>query len=139
MLDSFRRFVGRKLIERSGDDAADARAVFDAPFVLLSGGTEGDQVLNYDNAAALSLWARNWDDFTRTPSRLTAEPMEREAREVFLLAVRERGFVDNYTGIRISAKGDRFFIENAIVWNLLDAAGNYAGQAATFSSWRPIS
>lgn len=136
VLDSFRKFVGRDLIERSGNDERDARAIFEAEFALLSGGVEEDQVLNYGNAVALRLWARDWDEFTRTPSRMTAEPMEREARAEFLKKVRERGYVDDYTGVRISAKGERFFIERAIVWNVVNGDGVYVGQAATFSSWR---
>jgi len=138
VLDSFRRFVGRELIERSGNDEADARAAFDAPFALLSGGSEPDQILNYGNATALQLWERTWAEHTRTPSRLTAEPMERAAREEFLRRVRSQGFVDDYTGVRISSTGRRFLIESAIVWNLVDPAGNYAGQAATFPSWKWI-
>ena len=117
---------------------ADARAAFDAPFALLSGGSEPDQILNYGNATALQLWERTWAEHTRTPSRLTAEPMERAAREEFLRRVRSQGFVDDYTGVRISSTGRRFLIENAIVWNLVDPAGNYTGQAATFPSWTPL-
>jgi hypothetical protein len=43
--------------------------------------------------------------------------------------------VDNYSGIRISASGRRFRIENATVWNLADAGGRIHGQAATFHHW----
>jgi len=49
--------------------------------------------------------------------------------------VRENGFIDDYSGIRISSTGRRFHIRQAIVWNVLDEDGRYAGQAATFSSW----
>ena len=138
VLDSFRHFVGRELIERSGNDETDARTAFNAPFALLSGGSESDQILNYGNATALNLWERTWAEHTHTPSRLTAEPMERAAREEFLRKVRTQGFVDDYTGVRISSTGRRFLIESAIVWNLIDREGNYAGQAATFPSWTPI-
>ena len=47
--------------------------------------------------------------------------------------VTSSGFIDDYAGIRISAKGRRFRIENAIVWNLIDADGVRHGQAATFA------
>jgi len=49
--------------------------------------------------------------------------------------VRDNGFIDDYSGIRISLNGRRFRINQATVWNVLDEAGAYAGQAATFSSW----
>jgi hypothetical protein len=75
------------------------------------------------------------ETLTRTPSRLTAEPMHRDERAEFLRRVREQGFIDDYSGIRISSKGRRFRIGQATVWNVTDALGNYAGQAATFSNW----
>ena len=48
--------------------------------------------------------------------------------------VNAQGFIDDYAGIRISAKGRRFRIGNAIVWNLIDADGVRRGQAATFAA-----
>jgi len=47
--------------------------------------------------------------------------------------VREKGFIDNYAGIRISGNGRRFEISNAVVWNIVDADDVLHGQAATFS------
>lgn len=137
LLDSFRHWLGRDLIPRHGDPAAEARAVFDAPFAVLSAGPQEDPILNYGNGVTLRLWAMDWETLTQTPSRQTAEPVHRAARAEFLRRVREQGYVDDYSGIRISARGDRFRIENVIVWNLQDSAGNHAGQAATFASWTP--
>ncbi|MEA3642760.1 MAG: MEKHLA domain-containing protein [Lamprobacter sp.] len=51
-------------------------------------------------------------------------------------AVAERGFIDDYRGVRVSASGRRFMIEQASVWNLTDAQGRPAGQAATFALLR---
>ena len=135
LLDSHQRMTGRGLLGRSGDAAEDARRLFEAPFVVVSGGAEGDQILNYGNAAALQLWEMDWDTLVRTPSRHTAEPMHRAERAAFLARVREHGFVDDYSGIRISKNGRRFRIQQATVWNLVDASGAFAGQAATFGHW----
>ena len=77
----------------------------------------------------------SWDEFTRTPSRLTAEAPNREERARLLNAVTTLGFIDDYSGIRISKTGRRFRIEQATVWNLLDERENYVGQAAMFSRW----
>jgi hypothetical protein len=135
MLRSHRHWTGRDLIEPSGDREEDARSLFEAPFVAVSGGAEEDQILNYANRTALGLWEMDWDTLVRTPSRHTAEPMHRDERAEFLRRVREKGFVDDYSGIRISSAGRRFRIRRATVWNVIDEAGRYAGQAATFSSW----
>lgn len=112
-----------------------AEKVFHAPFVLVSHGTEADPVLNYGNQSALALWEMSWAELTQTPSRLTAEAPNREERARLLAAVTANGFIDDYSGIRISKTGRRFRIAQATVWNLLDERGIYAGQAAMFSRW----
>jgi hypothetical protein len=139
LLRTYHRWTGRHLIEPCGDAHAEARMLFEAPFAVVSGGAEGDQILNYGNKTAMELWEMDWDTLTRTPSRLTAEPMHRDERAEFLRRVRERGFIDDYSGIRISSKGRRFRIDQATVWNVTDALGNYTGQAATFSNWEFLS
>ncbi|KLN59735.1 hypothetical protein WH96_16265 [Kiloniella spongiae] len=115
--------------------------LFEAPFVVVSHNGGDDPILNYGNLAALDLWEMRWEDFTRTPSRKTAEPEFRDDRAVMLKQAKEKGYFDNYTGIRISRSGKRFLIKKAIIWTVppvigskdLDAQKN--GQAATFSSW----
>lgn len=138
LLDSFARLLDRELIDRRGSAAEQAERLFQAPFVVVSHGTEADPVLNYGNAAALALWEMAWDELTRTPSRLTAEPVHRDERARLLARTREHGYVDDYSGIRISKTGRRFRIEQAIVWNLTDAAGLHHGQAATFDRWTDV-
>lgn len=135
LLDSFARLLGRELIARDGSATEQATRLFQAPFMVVSHGTEVDPVLNYGNAAALALWEMSWDELTRTPSRLTAEPVHRDERARLLARTREHGFVDDYSGIRISKTGRRFRIEQAIVWNLTDESGGHRGQAATFDRW----
>jgi hypothetical protein len=112
-----------------------SRYIFEAPFVLVSHGIEADPVLNYGNHAALALWEMPWDEFTRTPSRLTAEAPNRQERARLLAAVTQNGFIDDYSGVRISKAGRRFKIYRATVWNLLDVDQNHYGQAALFSDW----
>ncbi len=69
------------------------------------------------------------------PSRLSAEPMEREQRARLLEQVKRHGFIDTYSGIRISATGRRFRIRSATVWNVIDVHGAPAGQAVMFRDW----
>lgn len=138
LLDSFARFVGRDLIPREGSAAEQAERLFQSRFVVVSHGVEADPILNYGNAAALALWEMAPEEFVRTPSRLTAEPMHRDERARLLERTRRDGFVDDYAGIRISSTGKRFRITGAVVWNLVDAAGGHRGQAATFGSWTPL-
>jgi len=112
-----------------------ADKIFHASFVLVSHGTEADPVLNYGNAAALALWEMSWAELTHTPSRLTAEAPNRGERGRLLDAVTQRGFIDDYSGVRISRTGRRFKISRATVWNLISENGRPCGQAAMFGKW----
>jgi hypothetical protein len=138
LLDSFARLLGRDLVPRDASPVEQARRLFESAFVVVSHGTEADPVLNYANATALRLWEMDWATFVQTPSRLTAEPMHRDERARLLERTRRDGYVDDYAGIRVSQSGRRFRIEQAIVWNLVDAAGHLRGQAATFDTWAPL-
>lgn len=135
LLDSYRHWIGSDLIERHGDPEFQARTLFESPLVVVSHGSEGDPILNYGNQTALELWEMTWEEFIKTPSRLTAEPVNRAEREWMLEQARVRGFIDTYRGVRISGTGRRFLVENALIWNVLDAGHQRIGQAATFSHW----
>jgi len=132
---SLDHWTGRALLPGLFNPLGLAKNVFEAPFVLVSHGTEADPVLNYGNAAALALWEMPWDELTRTPSRLTAEAPNREERARLLVAVTQRGYIDDYSGIRISKTGRRFRITQATVWNLLSETSQTCGQAAMFARW----
>jgi hypothetical protein len=95
-------------------------------------------MLDYGNEAALRLWEMDLATLLATPSRLTAEPVHRSERERLLQRTKRNGFVNDYQGVRISASGQRFRIEQATVWNLFDEQGNHRGQAATFSDWHML-
>jgi len=136
LVRSFRKWTGRDLLPGLFNPAGLARYVFEAPFVVVSHGTEADPILNYGNAAALALWEMSWEELTRTSSRLTAEAPNREERARLLATVTQHGFIDDYSGVRISKSGRRFRISRATVWNLLTADGKPCGQAAMFGEWK---
>ena len=132
---SFRHWLGRDLLAGISEHRALAEALFAAPFVLVSHGTEADPILSYGNRTALALWEMTWEELMHTPSRLTAEPVAREERARLLAQVTRFGHIADYAGVRIAKSGRRFRISRAIVWNLLDGAGIHSGQAAMFERW----
>jgi hypothetical protein len=136
LIESYRHWTGRDLIDPALPPAQRAAALFEAPFVVASHGTEPDPVFNYGNRAALALFETTWAAFTAMPSRRSAEPLAQAERAQLLARVNAHGFVDDYHGIRISASGRRFRIDRATVWNVMDAAGVYYGQAVMFRDWR---
>jgi len=115
-----------------------ASSLFNADFIVVSHGSEADPIFNYGNQKALDLWQMDWQTFTSTPSRYTVEPMEHEDREQLLAQAKSQGYVSNYRGIRIASNGDRFYINNVILWNVVDKQGKLWGQAATFHNWEAI-
>lgn len=138
LLDSFQRWLGRDLINRAQSAEQQAEALFTAPCVVVSHGVQKDPILSYGNRAALQLWEMDFAALTSIPSRLTAEPMHRDERAQLLARTTAHGFVDDYSGIRVSSTGKRFLIREAIVWNLLSPEGQYVGQAATFADWEQL-
>lgn len=134
---SFERLLGRPLAPGlPAEGGALAQALYDAPAVIVSHGTEPDPVFWFANRAAQALWEMDWERFTRTPSRLSAEPDERAMRDALLQRAVARGYIDDYRGVRVSATGRRFLIEDVILWDLADEQGVRHGQAATFARWR---
>jgi hypothetical protein len=135
LLDSYRHFTGRELIPAGKSPEECAKILFYQPFVVLSHGIQEDPILNYGNKAALVLWEMTWEEFTSMPSSLTAEPINRVERARLLSQVARYGYINDYRGVRISKSGQRFLVEKATVWNILDRKGRYIGQAATFDNW----
>jgi len=135
---TFHTRTGRDLIDPALSPEAAAAALFHAPFVVLSHNAAPDPLLTYGNLTALKLFALTWEELRQMPSRLTAEAPDRAERARLLAAVAAQGFIDDYSGVRISRTGQRFRIEHATVWNLTDDRGQHCGQAATFREWRSL-
>ncbi|MCP5245636.1 MAG: MEKHLA domain-containing protein [Burkholderiales bacterium] len=136
MLDSYAHWIKHELIPRTGSSCDQAENLFNCSFVVVSHALQDDPVLNYGNRVALNLWEMDWHQFTQTPSRLTAEPVNREERARMLLQAKEQGYISDYRGVRISRTGKRFFVDHAIIWNVINPDRAVIGQAATFSTWR---
>lgn len=111
LLDSYAQLLKDELINRAGTADEQAQRLFSSPFVVASHGLQNDPILNYGNQTALGLWEMEWEQFTQTPSRLTAEPMNREERARMLEQAKTQGYISDYKGIRISGSGKRFLVE----------------------------
>lgn len=131
IISSFSRLLGQELIDQN-------QSLFEAPFAVLSHGTQADPIFNYGNQTALNLFEMEWDDFIQLPSRLSAEQVTQKERDRLLERVTEQGYINDYRGVRISSTGKRFMVEDAIVWNMIDDAGIYRGQAAVLYKWSEL-
>ncbi len=132
---SYRRLVGDALCP----EGADAVWLYEqAPFAVLAHDGSDDPTFIYANKRAQDCFEYDWDEITKIPSRLSAEPARRPERQALLDQVARHGFMSGYRGVRVAKSGRRFLIEDGTVWELIDAKGLRHGQAATFSTWRNI-
>jgi hypothetical protein len=128
--ESFRRLLGRPLVPDANDVLS---ALWDAPLAIVAHGTEADPLFFFGNRAALIRFESTVEQFVGMPSRRSAEAPSRDERQALLDRVARDGFIDDYAGIRISARGFRFPIRDAVVWNLTGPDGAIHGQAAAFA------
>ena len=135
MRKSLKRLTGQDLVSSELNDSDAARFLFEAPFAVVSHNIDIDPMFNYANKKAMKLFEMDWDAITGLPSRMSAEPSNKAERTRLLRQVSEHGYINNYSGIRISSSGKRFQITGAIIWNLLNEDDEPAGQAAMFHRW----
>lgn len=136
MARSFSRLLGRDLLESGAEPSADE--LWHCGFALLSHGAQSDPLFNYANQLALTLFERDLEAFIGLPSRLSSARTVDEDRTRLLERVAQQGYIEDYSGIRVSASGRLFEISDAIVWNLHDDSGRYRGQAAKIGRWRYV-
>jgi MEKHLA domain len=133
--DSYARVVGMRLVQ-AGQDAS--WLYRHAGYALLAHNTEADPRFIYANRTAQSCFEYSWEEFVQLRSRFSAEAPDRLERQRQLEAVTREGYVSGYRGIRVARSGRRFWIENGVIWQLVDARGICHGQAAVFDSWAPV-
>jgi MEKHLA domain len=137
ILHSYQHWTGESLFDLSAAPEEIAQNLFEAPFIVISHGTEPDPIFNYGNARALELWELSWEDFTRMLSRQSAEEIVQEDRQKSLEEAATKG-LKRFSGMRISSTGKRFYIENITLWNVLDENQQQCGQAAFYSQWKYV-
>ncbi|KAM3099395.1 MEKHLA domain-containing protein [Phormidesmis sp. 146-12] len=135
LIKSFQHWTGKLLVGQDSPEKQ-AQSLFEAPFAVVSHGTEPDPIFNYANAQALHLWQLDWKQFTQMSSRLSAEPVVQAERDRLLAEAKLKGYINDYRGIRITSTGQRFWIENVTLWDVFDENNRSFGQAATFSHWK---
>ncbi|MGF6469543.1 PAS domain S-box-containing protein [Paraburkholderia youngii] len=137
--DSYARLVGHSLVPHVMPVAEATEWLYEhVPFAVLAHNTDPDPVFIYGNKAAQRRFGYSWDEITRLPSRLSAEAPNREERQQFLERVQRLGYETNYRGVRVTKSGERFMIEQATLWQLLDANGTLHGQAVIIPHTRDI-
>ena len=136
LVESYRRFVGAEPEFLEGRAHSAAWLYQQARHCVLAHNTDADPRFIYANRAAQACFEYEWDEIVGLPSRLSAEAPDRAERQRLLDAVAANGFATGYRGLRLAKSGRRFWIEDGILWQLVDGGGVHRGQAASFGRWR---
>ena len=137
LVGSYRRLIGEDPPFLSAGAPHSARWLYaDAPIPVLAHNTKTDPCFIYANKATQRLFGYGWDEMIGLPSRLSAAEPARDERQRLLDAVARNGYATGYCGIRIAKSGQRFWIEDGVLWQLKNQDGSLRGVAATFANWR---
>lgn len=136
VIDSYFRATGKPIFppEANVEIASAAKSLFEAPFVLVSHGTEEDPIFNYGNANALKVFEADWEALMRTPSRAVA-PEEQLAARAALLDGAGQGVVELKGLVQQSLKGRMILLKEGISWTLKNLEGETFGQAVLCRDW----
>ncbi len=133
LADSYSHWLKQPLVDPALTDEQASRWLYEeAPFGLLAHDTRADPVFIYGNVSAQRCFEYAWDELMQLPSRLSAPPQQVQGRREFLEQVGKQGFASGYRGLRISKSARTFWINDGVVWQLVDQAGVLRGQAALF-------
>ncbi len=131
LLASYEKFSGEKLLSENTADSIEK--LYRADFILLAHKISNDPIFCFANQEAQKLWEMDWDEFTKTPSRLSAPENARSERQSLLDAASQKNIISGGNGIRVSKSGRLFHIKNVTLWNIFDADNQLIGQAAKFA------
>ena len=98
LCSSYEHWTGRQLITEHRQTGNLLHTLFDAPFVIVSHGTEDDSIFNFGNRAALELFELPWEEFIRLPSRKSADAENLEDRKQLMARVKKNGYADDCSG-----------------------------------------
>lgn len=133
LADSYAHWLKQPLVDPVLTDEQAARWLYEeAPFGLLAHDTRADPLFIYGNVSAQRCFEYSWDELLMLPSRLSARAQQMEDRKQFLEQVGRQGFATGYRGLRVSKSARTFWINDGIVWQLVDQTGVLRGQAALF-------
>ncbi|MBO9703601.1 MAG: MEKHLA domain-containing protein [Sporocytophaga sp.] len=132
---NYKFWTGKELFEEKLHESELSEKMYNAPFVILSHGTQADPIYNYVNLKAQELWEYTWDEMIKLPSRRSAGTNETAQRLELIKEGQEKGITFTEKALRESCSGKKFYIKNVVLFNLLGEGGEYEGQCAIYNDW----
>lgn len=108
---------------------------YECSAVVLAQDASPEPKFIYANIAAQHLFEFDWMAFRVLEGRQSAELPERAERAELLKRVGQENFVRDYHGVRVTASGRRFSIQDGLVWRMKYLSGEDCGTAALFSGY----
>lgn len=109
--------------------------LYHAPVIIIAYTEDADPTFIYANQCAQNVWEITWDSFLKLPVKETTSEQLRQNQLGFIQLVKQKGHYMGYQGLKKTASGRMFRVENAIMWTLTNANGEYIGQASMIPSW----
>jgi hypothetical protein len=134
---SYQHWFGDYLVDER-DPGQVLAALNEDERVIFSLGLEPEPVFNYGNVKALGLFGFELAEFIQLPGRETMSQEQATIDQMLQDEIGRRGFVADYTGLRLNKRGRVWQIEAGKVWQLTDNLGRLHGHAACFSDWNAL-
>lgn len=109
--------------------------LYRAPVIIIAYTEEADPTFIYANQCAQNVWGITWDSFLKLLVKESTSEILRQNQQGFIQIVKQKGHYMGYQGLKKTASGRMFRVENAIMWTLTNAKGEYIGQASMIPSW----
>ena len=132
LYDGLKKYGLQQYFHNEKGEKLNAEQIYKAPFILLSHNKQTQQPkFCYANKKGLELFEYKWKEFIQTPSKNSVNENESENRKKLFKQVENKGFIEQYSGIRVSKNGKLFKIANVLVWN----SPNKKYQSALIKNW----
>jgi len=129
---SYLRQARRPLVKKSDDVIA---ALWTAPCAILAQYELSDTATHFANRCALEVYETDYLGFSPQGQGSHAEKDGQKSANGLFAATNGAGGVAKYSGNLMSCRGNRFRVQHALTWPLIDEAGASHGYAAMFDLW----
>ncbi len=129
---SYLRQARRPLVQKSDDVIA---ALWTAPCAILAQYELSEAATHFANRCALEVYETDYLGFSPQGQGSHAEKDGQKSANGLFAAANGAGGVAKYSGNLMSCRGNRFRVQHALTWPLIDEAGACHGYAAMFDLW----
>jgi hypothetical protein len=129
---SFFRQARRPLVQKSDDVIA---ALWTAPCAILAEYQMSGATAHFANRCALEVYETDYLGFSAQVQSFPAQKDQQPSPNGLFSGIHLNGGIAKYSGDLLSCRGNRFRVQHALTWPLIDEDGACHGYAAMFDLW----